>query len=179
MSAFPVSTPFCRYCKLDSYEGPDSRLPKQVFYGELCKGKRPLEGKRRSKDNIKTTLKDLGIDTANWKFAGVYYWILPDSSGNLLRCVAALCLIQSIHTHFVESESCQLCAFSSNLLYFIWAASWILFWKIWALFKYKKKVQSAMCLYLYFEIEWSQQSRKVSRKRGWCKGKPEICYGKN
>ena len=47
---------------------PDSRIPKQLFYGELHEGKRRVGGqKKRYKDNLKASLKELKIDTESWE----------------------------------------------------------------------------------------------------------------
>ncbi|KAJ3613399.1 hypothetical protein NHX12_019648 [Muraenolepis orangiensis] len=47
---------------------PDSRLPKQVLYSQLVKGKRAPGGqKKRYKDNIKTNLKKCHIDLKAWE----------------------------------------------------------------------------------------------------------------
>ena len=46
----------------------DSRLPKQLFYGELSTGKRPRhKPRKRFKDVIKDNLKALQIDVDNWE----------------------------------------------------------------------------------------------------------------
>ena len=46
----------------------DDRLPKQLLYGELCYGKRPLGGqKKRFKDTLKKTLTSFNIDVTNWE----------------------------------------------------------------------------------------------------------------
>jgi len=43
---------------------PDVRIPKQLFHGELCYGKRTVEGQRkRYKDSLKVSLKDFNIST--------------------------------------------------------------------------------------------------------------------
>ena len=45
----------------------DSRIPKQVLYGELCNGKRSTgRPKLRYKDQCKATMTDLSIDSENW-----------------------------------------------------------------------------------------------------------------
>ena len=42
----------------------DDRIPKQLFYGELCHGKRTVGGQRkRFKDSLKVSLKDFNIST--------------------------------------------------------------------------------------------------------------------
>ena len=46
----------------------DSRLPKQLLYGELCEGKRSVGGqKKRYKDCIKASLQNLNINVSNWE----------------------------------------------------------------------------------------------------------------
>ena len=46
----------------------DDRLPKQLFYGELASGKRPRhKPKKRFKDCLKNTMKDLDIDHEIWE----------------------------------------------------------------------------------------------------------------
>ena len=47
---------------------PDQRLPKQILYGELWEGRRSVgEQKKRYKDSLKSTLRELQIDTDTWK----------------------------------------------------------------------------------------------------------------
>ena len=47
---------------------PDSRLPKQLFYGELVEGKRLRGGpKKRFKDSLKATLKEFNINPDHWE----------------------------------------------------------------------------------------------------------------
>ena len=47
---------------------PDSRLPKQLLYGELCQGKRSVGGqKKRFKDCLKASLKSQNIDLNTWE----------------------------------------------------------------------------------------------------------------
>ena len=47
---------------------PDTRLPKQLLYGELSKGKRTVGGqKKRFKDSLKTSLKNLNIIIDSWE----------------------------------------------------------------------------------------------------------------
>ncbi|CAJ0933545.1 unnamed protein product [Ranitomeya imitator] len=47
---------------------PDSRLPKQLLYGELCQGKRAVGGqKKRYKDCLKVSLKNLEVNTNEWE----------------------------------------------------------------------------------------------------------------
>ena len=49
---------------------PDERLPKKVFYGELQEGKRSQGGqKKRYKDTLKASLKDLNTPTESWEQA--------------------------------------------------------------------------------------------------------------
>ena len=49
---------------------PDERLPKKVLYGELQEGKRSQDGqKKRYKDTLKVSLKDLNIPTESWEQA--------------------------------------------------------------------------------------------------------------
>ena len=49
---------------------PDEQLPKKVLNGELQKGKRPQGGqKKRYKDNLKASLKDLNTPTESWEQA--------------------------------------------------------------------------------------------------------------
>jgi len=46
----------------------DSRLPKQIFYGELSSGKRSAGGqKKRYKDSLKVSVKDFGIRDNTWE----------------------------------------------------------------------------------------------------------------
>ena len=46
----------------------DSRIPKQLFYGELQHGERKAGGQRkRYKDNLKVYLKDFKIDVETWE----------------------------------------------------------------------------------------------------------------
>ncbi|XP_037783545.1 uncharacterized protein LOC119579712 [Penaeus monodon] len=46
----------------------DSRLPKQLLYGELCEDKRLVGGqKKRFKDSLKAFLKDININVSTWK----------------------------------------------------------------------------------------------------------------
>jgi len=47
---------------------PDSRLPKQLLYGELSKGKRSVGGqKKRYKDSLKVFVKSFGICDNMWE----------------------------------------------------------------------------------------------------------------
>ena len=47
---------------------PDERLPKKVFYGEPQEGKRSQGGqKKRYKDTLKVSLKDLDIPMGSWE----------------------------------------------------------------------------------------------------------------
>ena len=47
---------------------PTFRLPKKIFYGELCNGKRNQGGQRkRFKDNLKHDLKQCAISTEDWE----------------------------------------------------------------------------------------------------------------
>ncbi|KAL9961518.1 hypothetical protein ACROYT_G030473 [Oculina patagonica] len=47
---------------------PDDHIPKQLFYGELCSGKRTVGGQRkRYKDSLKVSLKDFNISTESWE----------------------------------------------------------------------------------------------------------------
>ena len=47
---------------------PDERLPKKILYGELQVGKRSHGGqKKRYKDTLKATFKDLNIPTESWE----------------------------------------------------------------------------------------------------------------
>ena len=46
----------------------DGRIPKQLFYGELTKGKRPQhKPRKRFKDVLKSNLKELEIDVDDWE----------------------------------------------------------------------------------------------------------------
>ena len=60
-------------CPLTAFLGhvhrmPIDRLPKQIMYGELTGGKRPVgQPKLRYKDVIKRDLKDYGIDPMHWQ----------------------------------------------------------------------------------------------------------------
>lgn len=46
----------------------DNRLPQQLLYRELYQGKRSVGGqKKRFKDCLKTSLKDLDIDINTWE----------------------------------------------------------------------------------------------------------------
>ena len=48
----------------------DSRIPKQIFYGELRHGKRSVGcPRKRYKDTLKVYLKDFAIDTNNWELS--------------------------------------------------------------------------------------------------------------
>ena len=50
----------------------DSRIPKQLFYGEHSEGKRSQGGqKKRYKDSLKVSLKTLQIDTSTWENAAL------------------------------------------------------------------------------------------------------------
>ena len=45
-----------------------SRLPKQLFYGELSSGKRPShKPRKRFQDNVKDNLKHMGLDIREWE----------------------------------------------------------------------------------------------------------------
>ena len=47
---------------------PDERLPKLILYGELQAGKRShVDQKKRYKDTLKASLKDLSIPTESWE----------------------------------------------------------------------------------------------------------------
>ena len=47
---------------------PDTRIPKQLFYGELCQGKRSVGGQmKRFKDCLKVSLKEFSIQTDSWE----------------------------------------------------------------------------------------------------------------
>ena len=47
---------------------PDTRIPKQLLYGELCQGKRSVGGqKKRFKDCLKVSLKEFSINTDLWE----------------------------------------------------------------------------------------------------------------
>ena len=47
---------------------PDKHLPKRLFYGELCEGKRSSGGqKKRFKDHLKNSLKQCSIDPSSWE----------------------------------------------------------------------------------------------------------------
>jgi len=47
---------------------PGSRLPKQLIYGELSKGKRSAGGqKKRYKDSLKVSVKSFGICDNTWE----------------------------------------------------------------------------------------------------------------
>jgi len=46
---------------------PDDRIPKQLFYRELCSGKCTLGGQQKCyKDSLKVSLKDFNISTESW-----------------------------------------------------------------------------------------------------------------
>ena len=46
----------------------DGRFPKELFYGELARGKRPQrKPRKRFKDVLKSVLKELEIDVDNWE----------------------------------------------------------------------------------------------------------------
>jgi len=48
----------------------DSRISKQLLYGELSRGGRKIGGQRkRYKDSLKAYLKDFNIDVTNWENA--------------------------------------------------------------------------------------------------------------
>ena len=50
----------------------DSRIPKQLFDGELSEGKRSQGGqKKRYTDSLKASLKTLQIDTSTWENAAL------------------------------------------------------------------------------------------------------------
>ena len=47
---------------------PDKRIPKQLMYGELNKGKCLVGGqKKRFKDSLKVSLKNLNMDINSWE----------------------------------------------------------------------------------------------------------------
>ena len=47
---------------------PDDRIPKQLFYRELCHGNRTVGGQqKRFKDSLKVSLKDFDISTESWE----------------------------------------------------------------------------------------------------------------
>ena len=47
---------------------PDTRLPKQMFYGQMKDGKRHQGGpKRRFKDVMKEHLKETNMDYTSWE----------------------------------------------------------------------------------------------------------------
>ena len=47
---------------------PDDHIPKQLLYGELCRGNCTVGGQRkRFKDSLKVSLKDLNISTESWE----------------------------------------------------------------------------------------------------------------
>ena len=49
---------------------PDERLSKKVFYEKIQEGKRPKGGqKKRYKDTLKASLKDLNIPPESWEQA--------------------------------------------------------------------------------------------------------------
>ena len=51
----------------------DTRIPKQLFYGELVNGKRPRhKPKKRYKDYLKYNFKKLDIDYNNWEESALY-----------------------------------------------------------------------------------------------------------
>ena len=51
----------------------DTRIPKQLFYGELVNEKRPLhKPKKRYKDCLKYNFKELDIDYNNWEQSALY-----------------------------------------------------------------------------------------------------------
>ena len=46
----------------------DNRIPKKMLYGELTVGKRSVgRPKKRFKDNLKASLRELNIDTDTWE----------------------------------------------------------------------------------------------------------------
>ena len=50
------------------FEMSDSRIPKQLLYGELSQGARKVGGQlQRFKDSLKAYLKDFNIDITSWK----------------------------------------------------------------------------------------------------------------
>ena len=51
----------------------DTRIPKQIFYGEVVNGKRPRpKPKKRYKDCLKYNFKELDIDYNNWEQSVLY-----------------------------------------------------------------------------------------------------------
>ena len=55
----------------------DSRLPKQLFYGEMWEGKRGAsKPKKRFKDTIKLYLKQSGISVDQWE-----KWLWIEANG--------------------------------------------------------------------------------------------------
>ena len=51
----------------------DSRIPKQLLYGELIQGARKIGGQReRFKDSLKTYLKDFNIDIFTWEKRSIW-----------------------------------------------------------------------------------------------------------